>query len=383
MHRGSAGIVDKNGKRMKPKKSKQVIAVKRNRSSAADIAEQEPKDRDRTTLRHVAYAAGVSIMTVSNLVNGRLGSMRPETRSRIEAAIERLGYRPHTMARNLRLSKHLSIGMIVVDDMPHYLADPFITQVVAGLSNEVNAHGYGLLLQGLSARVFKTSPVVRHTRTDGICVMLSGADATRRDVIETLLGLGQPLVVFQETLRLPPVDLCSIRQADRAGGHILGREVIEAGARRLMMPVPQLHWPAIGERIKGIRAAMREGAASATLQIVKCGNAEFQDTQSAIARHVDEYGFPDAILAGNDQMGIAALKFVAARGLRIPKDIIITGFNAFEFWQYTKPMLTTIRSPAYEIGARGGAELLKRLERGRFETPEVVYPVTLQRGGSI
>ena len=94
--------------------------------------------------------------------------MRPETRSRVEAAIERLGYRPHTMARNLRLSKHLSIGMIVVDDTPNYLADPFITQVVAGLSNEVNAHGYCLLLQGLSARVFKTSPVVRHTRTDGI-----------------------------------------------------------------------------------------------------------------------------------------------------------------------------------------------------------------------
>src|SRR5262245_42710231 len=111
------------------------------------------------TIRDVALAAGVSAMTVSNLLNERAGTMRAETRRRIEAEIKRLGYRPHGMARSLRLAKQLSIGMIIIDEQPHYLADPFTTHIVAGLSNQLNSQGYGLLLQGLGAKVFRTSPL--------------------------------------------------------------------------------------------------------------------------------------------------------------------------------------------------------------------------------
>jgi LacI family transcriptional regulator len=345
-------------------------------------AESRPR-HGRVTLRDVALAADVSPMTVSNLVNGRVKAMRPETRSRIEAEIERLGYRPHTMARSLRLSAGLSIGMIIVDDAPHYLADPFITHLVAGLSNELNAHGYGLLLQGQSEQSFRTSPIVRDIRTDGICALLSGSDSSREGFIETLLRLGQPLVVFQETLRFAKADLCSIRQADRAGGRMLGFEVIAAGAQRLVMPVPQLHWPAIGERIKGVRDAIYRKDSGITLRVLKCGNADFHDTQLAIERDIDEHGVPDAILAGNDQMGIAVMKFLKARNLEVPRDVMITGFNAFEFWQYTDPVLTTVRSPAYSIGSRGGVEILKRLVAGSFATREILYPVELQRGCSV
>ena len=336
----------------------------------------------RATLRDVAEASGVSPMTVSNLMNGRVGSMRPETRLRIEAQIEKLGYRPHTMARSLRLSKRLSIGMVIVDDMPNYLADPFITHVVSGLGNHLNANGYGLLLQGHSAAAFRGSPMVRDIRTDAICVMLSGSDAIRRGVVETLLGLGQPIVLFQETLKFPAVDLCSIRQDDRGGGRMLGQVALDGGAKRLAMLVPELYWPAIGERIKGIREAIRQQKNGAELRIVTCGDGEFRGTQAALAQDLDTHGLPDAILAGNDQMGISAMKLLAARGIRIPDQVILTGFNAFEFWQYTDPVLTTVRSPAYEIGARGGSEILKRLAEGSFTQTDIVYPVTLQRGGS-
>ena len=81
-------------------------------------------------------------------------------------------------------------------------------------------------------------------------------------------------------------------------------------------------------------------------------------------------------------MGISAMKLLAARGIKIPDQVIITGFNAFEFWQYTDPVLTTVHSPAYEIGARGGEEILKRLAQGSFAQADIVYPVELQRGDS-
>src|SRR5215475_14311351 len=326
------------------------------------------------TLREVARAAGVSPMTVSNLINEKAGTMRPETRQRIEAEIDRLGYRPHSMARSLRLARHSSIGMIIIDEAPLYLADPFTTQIVAGLSNRLNSNGYGLLLQGLSAEAFASSPLVRGIRTDAIGILLSGPDAARRGIVEALARLGQPLVVFQETLRFSGADLCTIRQADREGGRLVGREVLKLGARQLVALIPEVHWPAIAERVRGLRDAIRESGAEVSLRVVRCGDAELNDTRAALAADIAQHGRPDAVVAGNDQMGIAAMKLMAEQGLAVPGDVAITGFNAFEFWQYTTPVLTTVRSPAYEMGARGGAEILNRLNEGRFEQPEIVYP---------
>lgn len=338
--------------------------------------------RTHVTLRDVANAAGVSPMSVSNFINARHGQMRPETRARIQAEIDRLGYRPHVAARNLRLSKRLSIDMVIIDEAPHYLADPFTTQIVAGLSNRLNSQGYALQLQGMSGEVFHGSPTVRNIRTDAICLLLSGPEAMRRDIVTTLLALNQPVVLFQDRIRAQAADLCIIRQADREGGRMLARELLRGGARRLLMLVPSTVWPAIEERVAGAKDAVRKAKSCSRLSIVPCGSADFRDTQAALDEEITRNGVPDAILAGNDQMGIAAMKLIAARGLAVPEDVAITGFNAFEFWQYTEPMLTTIRSAAYEMGARGGDVLLERLTAGQFERREIVFPVTLQRGGS-
>jgi DNA-binding LacI/PurR family transcriptional regulator len=335
-------------------------------------------NRGHVTLRDVALAAGVSPMSVSNFINARHGAMGPETRERIQAEIERLGYRPHTVARNLRLSRRLSVDMVIVDDAPLYLADPFTTQVVAGLSNSLNRKGYGLQLQCIAAEDFRNSPLVRNIRSDGICVLLSGSEATRRDVIATLLRLGQPIVVFQETFKFRQADVCVIRQADREGGGMVAREVLRRRARRVVMLVPETTWPAIVERMAGAREALAAARPAPAFDIIACGAADFRETQKALERDIDAQGYPDAILAGNDQMGIAAMKLVMAHGRKVPGDVAITGFNAFEFWQFTDPMLTTVRSPAYEMGARGGEEILARLTGGRFERREIVYPVELQ-----
>ena len=336
----------------------------------------------RATIRDVADAAGVSPMTVSNLINERSGTMRAETRKRIETEIKRLGYRPHAMARSLRLAKQLSIGMIIIDEQPHYLADPFTTHIVAGLSNQLNSQGYGLLLQGVAPQAFPSSSLIRGISSDAICMMMSGPDAVRRGIVEAVLALGQPLVVFQDILPFRNADICLIRQADDEGGRMVADEVLGLGARKLIMLVPSVQWPAITERVRGVRKTVRRHGAAAKLRIVECGDDELDDTQAALERDIAAHGLPDAVIAGNDQMGIAAMKLMAMRKLKVPGDIAITGFNAFEFSQYTSPVLTTVRSPAYELGARGGVEVLHRLETGRFSQAEIVYPVELQKVGS-
>jgi LacI family transcriptional regulator len=366
-----------------------------NGRSAAQAPGQVPEEnlatrpaRGHVTLRDVAIAAGVSPMTVSNYINARLGTMSPKTRARIEAVVDRLGYRPHTVGRNLRLSKRLSVDMVIIDDAPLYLADPFTTHIVAGLSNRLNSNGYALQLQASSAEAFQTSSLVRNLRSDAICVLLSGPDTTRRKIVSTLLQFGQPIVAFQETFAFHGADLCVIRQDDREGGRMIAREVLRRGVRRLVMLIPGVVWPAITERVAGVSevvAAAEGGSAeggAAELRIVTCGRADYHDTQSALSQDIDAHGYPEAILAGNDQMGIAAMKLMASRNRRVPSEVAITGFNAFDFWQFTDPVLTTIRSPAYEMGVRGAEEILSHLDVGHFTRHNIVFPVVLQRGGS-
>ncbi len=337
--------------------------------------------RRHVTLRDVAVAAGVSPMTVSNFVNSRLSAMSADTRDRIQRVVDELGYRPHAMARNLRLARRYAIDMVIVDDAPHYLADPFTTHIVAGLSNHLNSQGYALQLQAVAPAEFHDSALVRNLRADGVCVLMSGSNATRRGFLNSLLGLGQPIVAFQESSPPQGADLCAIVQDDRAGGRLVARHVLERGPRAIAMLVPSVTWPAIVQRVAGVRDALR-AAPGVAFRIVACGDGEYGQTQDALAADMAVHGTPDAVIAGNDQMGIAAMKLMAAKGLRVPADVAITGFNAFEFWQYTDPMLTTIVSPAYEMGARGAAELLARLSEGHFRTPRIVFPVTLQPGGS-
>ena len=88
----------------------------------------------------------------------------------------------------------------------------------------------------------------------------------------------------------------------------------------------------------------------------------------------------DAVMAGNDQMGIAAVRLLQDRGIGAPDRVAVTGFNAFEFRRFARPVLTSVESPAYDMGSRAGEELLDRLTVGRFRSTEVVLPTMFQRG---
>jgi LacI family transcriptional regulator len=91
---------------------------------------------------------------------------------------------------------------------------------------------------------------------------------------------------------------------------------------------------------------------------------------------------PDAVLGGNDQMGIAAMRLLKSRGLRVPDDVMVSGFNAFEFRPYADPVLTSVVSPAHAMGARAGEELLRVLTAGDFSGVDIVLPTELVIGGS-
>lgn len=261
-------------------------------------------------MKDVARAAGVTPMTVSNVINGRPNSVSAETRIRVQSEIDRLNYRPSANARHLRLERRFSIGMIILDDDPGFLSDPFITSLVAGLGNFASEHGYSLVLHGVRPSAIDRPSLLTRVETDGVCALLSGPRKSRIDFLERIRHLRQPFILFQERIPARFADACSISQDDFAGGRAVGLHVLRSAKRRIVWLAPATEWPAIPERERGIRAAMNEVDSRAELHILRCGDEGFAATQAALSEFTSTFGLPDAVLGGNDQMAISAMKWL-------------------------------------------------------------------------
>ena len=335
------------------------------------------------TMRKVAIAAGVSVMSVSNVVNGRHHLLRPGTRARIEEAIAKVGYRPHAGARSLRRAQAMTVGLLVIDQTRTFLSEPFIAQIAGGLSATLGDENYGMLLQASPSLEVDETIVFENGRTDGVCVFLAGTDLYRAKLVKRLSQLNQPIVAFQE-VDLPPdlPDVCVIRQQDRKGGRLIAEHVRERGARKFGVLMPSILRPGASQRLLGIRDGLAEFADEPHCTFIPCGDMGFAITQAAVGDYLDTHGVPDAFLSLNDHMGIAAMKLLRKRGLEVPRDVMVTGFNGMEYLQYADPVLTTIKSRAYEMGAAAARALLDRLTSGRFAEREIVLPIELVVGGS-
>ncbi len=332
---------------------------------------------DRPTIVGVAARAGVSTATVSKVVNGIKIGVSAETRDRVNAAIAELGYRPNRTGRSLRQRRRWAVGLAIVDPSPRFLADPFTTNLVAGLSNHLSANGFGLLLHGVSPGTLAGSLLIREAEVDALCLNLSGSRAEREAAVALAAGLGQPLVVIQDKPVPNCPDAIFIRQDDEAGAAALAEMLLARAPKRAMMVITDVAWPAVEHRIAGVsRVFSREGV---PLDIVACDETRSEAISAAIQAYLATHGAPDLIVGQNDQIAIIAIQVLAQHGYSVPADVGVSGFNAFPFTGLAIPALTTVRSRAYELGEHAAAAVLDRLETGRFKALEEVLPLEVIR----
>ncbi len=327
------------------------------------------------TLRDVAHLARTTPMTVSNVINGRSGQVGAKMKARVLAACERLDYRPHANARQLRTNRRMTVGVIVVDPSAHYLSDPFTAAMLAGLNDVLYPAGYSIVLQGASITSLASVPLLKRIESDGICLLTSGGLEQRTRTIAQVAALGQPVVLIQDELPDSVSDGCSLIQDDTAGGAELARHLFEHSSRHAVMLVPSVAWAAMERRETGVRSVLALLAQPPAFHVLRCGDESYDATQAAFAKHIQTHGAPDVVIGGNDRMAIAAMKLLIARGLRVPEDARVTGFNGFDFWRYASPELTTVLSPAFQLGEEGGQALLARLETGSFAWRQRVLAV--------
>lgn len=334
--------------------------------------------KKRPTIHAVAAKAGVSTATVSKVINRITVGVGEQTRQRVEAAIRQLGYRPNRIGRGLRTLRRSTIGMAIVDPSPRFLTDPFTTNLVAGLTNHLSSKGFGLLLHGVRPHELRSSFLVRESEVDALCVMLSGSRRERLGYMRLLAELGQPFVAFQDLPVASIADACFVRQDDRGGAARLARHLLRRRPRRAAMIVSELSWPAVEERVKGFRAAFE--AAKVSLELVACDETRTEAVIAAVDEYLDRAKLPDLVIGQNDQVALAAMQVLRRRGVQVPRDVGIAGFNAFSFAGFATPPLTTARSQAYELGQAGAELILERLDAGAFRARDHVIPVELVPG---
>lgn len=327
----------------------------------------------------MARAAGVSTAIVSRVVNGHFQGMSAATRARVEAAIDDLGYLPNRVARSLRTRRHYRIALVVVDSSPEFLADPFTTYIVAGLSNALSEENYGLLVQRLNRRAPLETLLTRAQDADAITLFMSGPRGERLALIERCRQLGLPLLVFQDELAPIPDDVCIVRQDDRAGGRWLGERIRGLGLSDILAVVPELAWPAIEARLGGLREGLAQTAEATILEVPE---TDMEAVAVALDQRLRAH-VPEAIFASNDRLAAQAISTLLRLGRRVPEDVRVSGFNCLPNTGAVHPPLTTIRSPAFRLGTEAADLLLRRLTDGRFATAELVLPVEPLAGVSL
>ena len=156
--------------------------------------------------------------------------------------------------------------------------------------------------------------------------------------------------------------------------------MVKKKCKKFIFLAPKQNWPAIEQRIIGVKQILSKN--NLNIEIVECGDEGLKDTKSAVLNYIEEKDLPEAIIGGNDKMAMAAIRILSEKGISVPNEVKITGFNAFETAAYITPNLVTIQSKAYEIGMEAGKILIDTIKNKEIDTNEIIFPVSLVAGES-
>jgi DNA-binding LacI/PurR family transcriptional regulator len=319
-----------------------------------------------TRLADVAALAGVSPATVSRVVN-RSPLVNGETRVRVEAAIAKLGYRPSRVARRLRVERGRSglVALLIPD-----LQNPFFADVARGVEDVAQREGFTVLLGNSDEDAEKEArylEVMRAESVDGVILPpVSGKDPAALALAQS----GVPMVCIDRRLPRAKVDTVVIDNA--RGAYDAVEHLVGLGHRRIGFIEGRPEISTSQERLEGYRRAMADHDLSLDPALVRVGDSRQESGQQLAGQLLDAPERPTALLVGNNLMTLGALAAIHARGLAIPHDVAIIGYDDMPWAPALDPPLTAVRQPGYELGTRAMELLLQRIRDPKRSTTVVV-----------
>jgi len=307
------------------------------------------------TMSDVARLAGVDASTVSRALNSRTaGSLRPETVAKVVAASVQLGYRPNVLARGLRTQRTHTVGLMLPD-----ITNPFFPPVVRGIEDVLGPAGHVLLIVNTDnepAREEQGLDGLLARRVDGVMLATSHLDvATDADRLE-----GIPTVLVNRSDRTSRVP--AILPDDRAGVGMVVKHLFDLGHRSIGLVSGPLDTSTGRDRRDAFVAAGTELGLPVDM-VVHADRYDLASGRRAAEALLDAHaGRMSAIFASNDMLAVGALTALRARGLRVPDDVSLVGYNDMPLVDLLDPALTTVRIDQYLMGRRAAEVLLGLLD---------------------
>ncbi|HEY8347047.1 MAG TPA: LacI family DNA-binding transcriptional regulator [Symbiobacteriaceae bacterium] len=326
------------------------------------------------TIRDVARHAGVSVATVSYVLNND-PRISPETRRKVLAAIRELDYHPNSWAQGLAKRQPDIVGLLM--PAPRH-ADPFLLEFISGVIDVTAAHHVGLLLLHAGRGADDPPRELLRRRVGGVIVLESRAIDPR---VEWLQKRGIPFVLFG---RCQNVDVSYWIDVDNvAGARMAVEHLIDLGHRRIGYIGAPLMYMFAQFRLQGYREALEYHGLPLIPELVREGDLTEEGGYVSAAAMLQQKERPTAILAASDIMARGALRAIRDQGLRVPEDVALVGFDGTPLSAYTDPPLTTVRQPVYEIG-RDVAELLLKIiaHPDTEKTRKLIQPTLVIRESS-
>jgi LacI family transcriptional regulator len=323
-----------------------------------------------SSIKEVAREAGVSIATVSHVINNTR-YVSDEVRARVLQAIEQCRYYPNAHARSLASGKSKIIGLVISD-----IVNPFFPELVKAIEAAAFEHGYDIMLSNTNYDTERTSHYVRRfieRKIAGVAVMTSEMDKklvdelAHREVPVVFLDVGEP-GLHMNNLRVDYDE--GIEQA------IL--HLVALGHRRIAFIGGNTNLRSSRRRLEAFQKTMRQLFPDAP-ELVFYGNFKIEGGQRAASEILatQSENMPTAVVCANDLTAIGAISEFEAAGLNVPRDVSVVGFDNIAFAALTKPALTTVNLPLGELGRRAIEVLIRSVEDSEQQGIEIRIPTNL------
>jgi LacI family transcriptional regulator, repressor for deo operon, udp, cdd, tsx, nupC, and nupG len=317
-------------------------------------------------ISQVAKQAGVSTATVSRVVSGSNGQVSLRTRARVMRAVELLGYAPNSAAKNLRTQRSGKILVTVPD-----ISNPFFSLILQGIEDAALRAGYAVLIgdtQHEPTREERYAQMLHRKEADGLIFLGHRLPNEAASLVRAAARRQAPVVngcEFSPRLGVPSVHIDNARASQEAMDHLYS-----LGHRRVAVITGPLVSPLSRDRLRGAVAGARAARARSQLVIVH-GDFSIASGSTAADRLLTRNPPPTAIFCFNDEMAMGVIDTARRRGIRIPEDLSVVGFDDIRFARYLDPPLTTVTQPMREIG-EGCVKLLMAILSGNADAPESV-----------
>ncbi len=323
------------------------------------------------SLNKVAEEAGVSIATVSRVINDSPG-VNPETRMKVQQVIKELKYTPSRVAKRLR-NRNASgnlLGALIPD-----IQNPFYMEVLRGIEDVAYENKYALIMCNFSQDEKKEKLYLDILQSESIDGLIAAPTNEHDQEVISLVKTGLPIVCVDRGLSGVDVDVVLVE--NQKGAFTAVDHLAKAGYKRIayISGLPQI--PSSQQREQGYLDALSANGLAIDRNLIKYGDSRHESGVKLCEELLNYSDPPDAIFTGNNLITLGALETIHKKGLKVPGQIAIIGFDDMYWAISLNPPLTAVRQPAYEIGRRAAEQLILRINDPTRPTMSMILKTEL------